>query len=183
MSNTKLRGNIPPSLWTLPFLTKLEMSDNFLTGPLPSGPMSKEVQVLHLEMNQITGSIPDSLYNALNLAIFFLHENRMNGTISPNISNLQLLSRFTIDGNLVSGTVPSEIGSLRQLRDLSLSGTFLIGQVPTELCGLRKLGLSTLKADCLLDVNTGSSEIVCPEECCTTCCKADGTTCQIMDNP
>jgi Leucine-rich repeat (LRR) protein len=137
MSNTKLRGKIPPALWNLPFLEKLEVADNFVTGPLPSGPISKEIQLLHLENNRITGSIPDSLYNASKLSDFVSHTNKMNGTVSPNISNLKLLHRFKIDENNFSGTVPTELGSLPLLDDVSLSGTNLSGQIPSELCNRR----------------------------------------------
>ncbi len=57
-----LSGTLPESLSVLTALTRLQLSNNALTGSIPSGSMPA-LKALLLANNELSGSVPESLQN------------------------------------------------------------------------------------------------------------------------
>jgi len=72
-------------------------------------------------IENLTGTIPDSLYNLTNLKELYLYENLFEGSIKTEIGNLGELTHFSIYNNMFTGTLPSELGNCEKL------GTYVIG--------------------------------------------------------
>ena len=56
--------------------------------------------------NQITGTLPDSLFELSDLRSLILFSNQLNGTISSAIEKLDQLNELQLQRNIFSGTIP-----------------------------------------------------------------------------
>lgn len=103
-------GTIPDSIQYLSSLTKLDFGDN-----------------------QLTGTIPNVLYNNLtSLEYLFLHSNQFIGTISNDgIGQLSSLRRLYLGNNRFSGTLPDNIGLAKEMRYLNMYNNTFSGRIPT----------------------------------------------------
>ena len=101
LSGNLIHGTIPSEFTKLTALDTLDVSNNFLTGSLPSfifdGQMSHLVYI-DVSQNYLTGSIAPSdvfLLNETlpNLEILFADSNKLVGTIPESIGNLERLKK------------------------------------------------------------------------------------------
>ncbi|KAJ7542449.1 hypothetical protein O6H91_10G107200 [Diphasiastrum complanatum] len=129
--NTTLTGSIPGFLGNMPNLKNLNLAYNKLGGEIPlsfsssnlvqfqannqqgpvlTGPLDvvgsmQSLQVLWLQVNMFTGSIPAGMVNAISLKDFRLNDNRIVGPIPPGLTSLPL-GNFTVQNNLLVGEIP-----------------------------------------------------------------------------
>ncbi|CAJ1969080.1 unnamed protein product [Cylindrotheca closterium] len=145
VSNNRLGGSIPVEIENLKAsLQTLHLNGNEITGTLPTvlGTL-EEVVSLKLEGNQLTGTIPSTLGNlrfALELTIF---DNRLTGSIPNSLQNLRFLSTLKLDGNELGGTIPG-LGMLELLKIVHLDSNLLTGTIPSEFGNLSLLSELTL---------------------------------------
>ena len=121
-------------------VTGLDLSDNNLTGEIPSaiGDLTN-LEWLILKNNSLSGAIPTEIGNLTNLDQLHLENNSLSGAIPTEIGNLTSLDQLGLGSNLLSGSIPSEIGNLTNLRFLLLRGNQLTGSIPTEIGNLTRL--------------------------------------------
>ncbi|XP_066317112.1 receptor-like protein 7 [Miscanthus floridulus] len=86
LSRNNLTGNIPESLFALPALQYLYLDTNQLSGSLEDFPHPlysgfSQIEEIDLSDNQLTGQIPESLFQLANLRFLYLHSNKLMGTI------------------------------------------------------------------------------------------------------
>ena len=121
-------------------LQDLLLSNNLLTGPIPSELGSLiNLEQLWLARNQLTGPIQRELGNLANLRYLRLSENRLTGPIPSELGKLANLERLSLFNNQLTGPIPSELGDLADLLQLVLSGNRLTGPIPSELGKLANL--------------------------------------------
>jgi uncharacterized repeat protein (TIGR02543 family) len=110
-------------------LRELRMAENQLTGDLSdfvAAAQSKNLQVIGLGLNQLTGSIPD-LSQLTGLVRFHVLSNKLTGPI-PNLpSSLQSL---VLAQNELTGEIPNLSASIADLRSLNLSNNRFTGTIP-----------------------------------------------------
>jgi len=159
MSNTSLRGPIPAHFFQMPRLEVLDLSNNQITGMLPtnissSGSSSSSsanilfggsifggtgsgsnnnLTYLSLHTNNITGTIPSSIGNLDKLITLDLSNNRFTGVIPTEIGNLVNIEvLFLGKNNFASSPIPEWIGNLgRTMTELSLKASSLTGAIPS----------------------------------------------------
>lgn len=122
-------------------VTALHLNFNNLTGSLPSelGDLS-ELQVLNLQVNNsLVGTIPPQLGNLVNLQELRLNDCELMGEIPPEIGNLTNLKFLSIGVNQLTGEIPPELGDLSELQVLSLWHNQLEGAIPPQLGNLANL--------------------------------------------
>jgi len=135
LAGNKLSGDIPNNTFGyLEGLINLDLSNNSLTGPIPSefGNL-KHLYELNLSMNKLSGEIPKDLAFCLDLTELVLGRNIFHGAIPLFLgSSLRSLEILDISENNFSSIIPSELENLTFLYTLNLSFNNLYGEVPTK---------------------------------------------------
>ncbi|ORY46003.1 RNI-like protein [Rhizoclosmatium globosum] len=141
--SNELEGTIPSQLGELRFITHLNCSKNNLSGSIPHELCSglTPLQMLKLSDNKLTGEIPSTIH-LLPLHTLILKNNSISGHI-PGLP--ETLTALDLSGNQLSGSFPTNIGDLRNLTILNVSENGLNGAIPNSLCllmNLQELGLA-----------------------------------------
>lgn len=109
LKSMELGGAISDSLQYCPSLQTLDLSDNKLSGPIPSKICDwlPYLVTIDLSQNEFTGPIPPELVNCKYLNTLFLGDNRLSGSIPYQLSRLPRLQKFSVSNNELSGEIPS----------------------------------------------------------------------------
>ncbi|KDO41568.1 hypothetical protein CISIN_1g043978mg, partial [Citrus sinensis] len=101
-----LQGKVPSWLFTLPSLVSVNLAWNKLTGPIDGFQSPNSLEEVHLEKNQIHGTIPSSLFQLCG-TIRFDQFSKLKNLQFLDLSNNNLLS-FTSSGNIdIKYSLPS----------------------------------------------------------------------------
>ncbi|CAN6886705.1 unnamed protein product [Brassica oleracea] len=139
LSRNFLSGSIPPEWGALP-LVNVSLLGNRITGPIPKeiGNITSLV-FLALEFNQISGKLPPELGNLPNIRRLLLSSNNLSGDIPSTFSKLTTLTDFRISDNQFTGTIPDLIQNWTELGKLVIQASGLVGPIPSTIGSLTKL--------------------------------------------
>ncbi|GAA0164477.1 transmembrane signal receptor [Lithospermum erythrorhizon] len=129
LENLLLGGTFPPdSLTKLKQLRVLSLQNNSLTGPIPDISSLSSLKVLFLDQNYFSGTIPPSIPSLYHLKILDLSHNSLTGQIPISLNNLDLLNYLRLDFNRFNGSLPP----LNQttLKIFNVSHNDLSGPIP-----------------------------------------------------
>lgn len=84
---------------------------------------------LHVTDNDLTGEIPDEIFNLTVMEKLFLSFNNFNGTLSSKIGDLTNLKEFYAFTNELTGELPAAIGNLAQLEHLVIGKNKFSGEL------------------------------------------------------
>ncbi|KAM0062030.1 putative non-specific serine/threonine protein kinase [Helianthus debilis subsp. tardiflorus] len=128
LSDNKLSGPIPISLFSLPNLRTLNLRSNSFSGTIPPALSGlKTIETLDISHNLLTGALPDSL-SQLGLTRLDLSFNKIKGPIPKLPRNLIELA---LRSNLLSGYLQSaSFTELTQLEVVELGDNSLTGTIP-----------------------------------------------------
>ncbi|KAK9162067.1 hypothetical protein Syun_002969 [Stephania yunnanensis] len=100
LSNNQLNGTIPPSLFTLPSLEVMVLSDNKFIGILDS--ISSPLTVLDLSYNLLEGNIPKFISKFTSLERLYLSSNNFHGAVDLRMfASLKNLSVIHLSDNIM----------------------------------------------------------------------------------
>ena len=139
LADRGLTGEIPRELNSLFGLERLILTANTLTGKIPSLPNLKNLELLEIGSNRLSGQIRESLSRLSKLEALYLHNNKLSGEIPPELGDLDNLTSLAVSGNRVSGKIPPELGKLKKLGKMSLADNRLVGEIPPELTEIPNL--------------------------------------------
>ncbi|KAJ6854272.1 putative receptor-like protein kinase [Iris pallida] len=163
-----LTGPVPATLGkSMPFLQKLKMAENALSGELDFiaslanckdlnilevtnnqfkgvlpdayGNLSMNLQYFHVSLNHIIGRIPAGLGNLSSLISLSLSYNKLRGTIPRTLWRLKKLQKMYLGYNRLTGSIPSDIGLMTNLAEISFPDNELSGQIPDSLGNISRL--------------------------------------------
>ena len=97
------------------------------------------VYSIGLAANNLTGTIPESIGNLVNLRYLNLMNNQLTGNIPESIGNLGNLDNLYLNDNQLTGDIPESIGNLVNLSYLYLMNNQLTGGIPDSFMNLAKL--------------------------------------------
>ena len=150
-SGISVNGTISASLGSLISLKDLEISgQSFLVGFVPNQ-LSQLTNLLSLQLtqNSITGVLPSSLFSGMTrLQTLVMSSNTALDTqsITSSIASLVSLTELDISGNEFTGSLPSSLfPGLTKLLQLSVGDNRLVGAVPSSICSIASLTSLTLQ--------------------------------------
>ncbi|GMN59726.1 hypothetical protein TIFTF001_028807 [Ficus carica] len=111
-----------PSLINCSQLENLGFGLNKFGGALPNSiaNLSTRLTMLYLEVNQISGNIPATLENLVNLMTLSMSDNLFTGDIPASLGKLRNLQALHLNENTLSGKIPSSMGNLTRMFELYL---------------------------------------------------------------
>ncbi|XVF64978.1 hypothetical protein PTKIN_Ptkin09bG0210000 [Pterospermum kingtungense] len=134
MGNNNFEGQFPcDQQFTGSFI---DVSQNFLSGPLPSCFNMESVEQIHLDGNNFTGPIPNALFNSSTLRVLNLRGNNLFGPIPAQIGSLPPLRILSLGNNQLSGSIPKWICQSSKIRILDLSKNYFLGSIPSCLSNI-----------------------------------------------
>ncbi|PQQ21779.1 receptor-like protein 12 [Prunus yedoensis var. nudiflora] len=147
ISTCNFTGSIPRSMENLTKLIYVDLSWNKFNGSVPFFSMAKNLTLINLSSNLLTGQINsyhwENLTNLVNLDLRF---NLLNGTIPPSLFSLSLLQKLQLSNNQFSGQLPVFRG-ISLLDTLDLSSNHLEGPIPRSIFNLRELKILSLPSN------------------------------------
>lgn len=146
----RLTGPIPPQISNLTQLEVLSLGENQLTGDIAFLPSLINLQLVRLDHNQLSGSLPTGLNALTQLTELTLAANQLSGSVPPQLGSLTSLITVTLGVNQLTGSIPKEIGNLTQLTFLSMFRNRLSGTIPAELGNLTQLRVLSLAENLLV---------------------------------
>ncbi|XP_020553262.1 receptor-like protein 12 [Sesamum indicum] len=153
LSNLDLRGcrfsgPIPSSIKNLTQLVYLDLSINQFAGSVPSFAFLKNLSVINLRSNRLTGHIPDSLWEGLEkLSFLDLSENSLIGELPASLFALPSINVLTLNNNSFSGVIRDTLNRSSSLEVLELNDNNLEGPIPRFLFELQNLSSLSLSAN------------------------------------
>ncbi|KAI8531557.1 hypothetical protein RHMOL_Rhmol11G0145800 [Rhododendron molle] len=121
-------------------LVDLQLHNNNLTGTIPTSIGNLvNLTTLHLHHNYLSESIPEEVGMLRCLIDLKLHVNNLTGNIPPELGLLANLVTLNLAANRLSGSIPQELGDCMRLLNLSLSNNRLGENIPLELGQLNGL--------------------------------------------
>ncbi|XP_037493498.1 probable LRR receptor-like serine/threonine-protein kinase At1g56140 [Jatropha curcas] len=172
-------GVIPDELWTLTFLTNLNLRRNYLTGNLSpsignltrmqylsvginslSGELPKELGLLTdlrslvFGSNNFSGPLPSELGNCSRLEEIYFGSSGLSGEIPPTFANLRNMVTVWAPDNELTGRILDFIGNWSKLASLTFQGNSFEGPIPSALSNL-----TSLKELRISDLSNGSSSL------------------------
>mmetsp|Transcript_3326 Transcript_3326/g.9468 ORF Transcript_3326/g.9468 Transcript_3326/m.9468 type:complete len:261 (+) Transcript_3326:428-1210(+) len=166
LASNSMVGDIPPALFSLPNLVKIDIGSNSITGSIPAD-VNKATALTSLTLgpNPLTGNFQNNLQDLANLQELIIKDTNIGGrlpdtfavdlqnlvdlTISGNpnfggsipvsIGTMQRLERLDLSKNRIRNVIPPQLGNLPKLQFLVLNGNTMTGQIPAELGNTRTL--------------------------------------------
>ncbi|PWA50046.1 leucine-rich repeat protein [Artemisia annua] len=136
------------------FQPTFDLSNNSFEGSLHHVLCSygeKDIKVLNLGNNHLSGVIPECWEKWPTLKFLNLEKNNLSGGIPRTLGSLSMLQSLNMGGNKLSGRLPASLVNLTKLNIIQLSGNELNGSIPTwlgrELSFLRLVNLKSNSFD------------------------------------
>ncbi|XP_039120156.1 receptor-like protein EIX1 [Dioscorea cayenensis subsp. rotundata] len=129
LSSTGISDTMPDWFWTLTgHIVILDLSDNLITGIVPSSLKFIIINVINLSSNRFYGALPPF---SPNIEYIDFSNNLFSGTLLPITSEyLPLLGELHLSNNLINGTILASICNFAGMQVIDLSSNRLFGQVP-----------------------------------------------------
>ena len=141
-TNRNFYGTLDPEIGKLSNLESLRLDANNFYGTLPHsiGKLTKLLFFSFEHSYSITGPIPDSIGNLVNLQHLNLNHKSLTGPLPQSIGHLHELQTLHISNNKLSGSIPESIGQqLSKLKSLDLHSNQLTGPIPLSIGLLSQL--------------------------------------------
>ncbi|CAL5356041.1 unnamed protein product [Camellia sinensis] len=141
LSSNALSGSIPGFLGDLSNIRLLDLSKNRYGGEIPSSLFKNcsKTKFVSLSHNKLSGSIPLSLTNCLNLLGIDLSFNNLSGGFPSQLCEIPSLAYLSLRSNVLTGSVQNPISSCRSLELLDLGTNLFTGLAPFSVLGFTNL--------------------------------------------
>ena len=133
-------GTLPTQLGLITQLRSLLLSNNHISGTIPSLDALVALEELVLDANAMSGTLPLSVAPMQLLSVVSAAQNHLSGSLPALWShNAGALSSITLDTNSISQHLPTEWAALAKLETLAIQGNDLRGTIPREWSALSQL--------------------------------------------
>ncbi|KAG7953274.1 hypothetical protein I3843_12G101500 [Carya illinoinensis] len=143
LSSNALFGSIPEFIGDLPSIRFLDLSRNDFAGEVPSTLFKYCYKTKYVSMsyNKLSGSIPASILNCMNLEGFDFSFNNLSDGIPSGVCSIPLLKYMILSSNRLSGSVQEQLSACQSLKILDLGSNMFSGQAPFGILGSKNISL------------------------------------------
>ncbi|KAI3687715.1 hypothetical protein L1987_81417 [Smallanthus sonchifolius] len=121
-------------------ITHLKIYALDISGELPQELFQlTELMDLNLGQNILSGSIPPEIGNLLEMQYLSLGINNFSGLVPVAFGNLTKLKSLSFSSNDFNGPLPVDLGKLTSLEQLYIDSSGVSGPIPQELSNLKSL--------------------------------------------
>ncbi|KAL6888494.1 hypothetical protein ACP4OV_009520 [Aristida adscensionis] len=156
ISSNLFTGKFPSTVWEkMRNLVAINASNNSFQGWIPSSfcISSSSFAVLDLSYNQFSGSIPGSLGKCPVLRVLNVGHNNLTGLLPDELFNATSLEYISfpdngllnLGGNMLNGKIPDSLGQLKRLEELYLGNNMMSGELPSALSNCTNINMIDLK--------------------------------------
>ncbi|KAJ9549775.1 hypothetical protein OSB04_022318 [Centaurea solstitialis] len=163
LQSKRLTGNFSDLISNLDQLRTLNLSHNFLKGPLPVSLFHlAHLEVVDLSSNKFDGVLPVSI-NLPALQVLDISDNAFRGLIPAGFCvNSTRIRLLRVAVNYFHGSIPSEFGNCPLLEHLCVASNYLSGEIPEflfRLPSLRELTLQDNRFDSFTGIGNSTSRL------------------------
>lgn len=132
----------------------------------------KSLDFFDVSNNNLSGSIPKTLFSIPTLRLAYMSNCSLTGTIPSGYADPPDLRDLYLDSNELSGTIPAiAAGQLEKLNEFVLQENKFTGTMPESICSLRT---EFILDDLFTDCGGSSPEIECDfPDCCNRCFESE----------
>lgn len=140
-SENMLTGTLSSRIWDLPFLAHVYVSGNNLAGSVPEIGTEEILPLKHfwLQENNMTGKLPDSLYQLANLESFVLFGNAFDSELPRDWDVMSSLLYLDISFNRFTGEFPYDLTQVSSLQFLYMNDNQLSGELLRDMSDMVEL--------------------------------------------
>lgn len=103
-------------------------------------PALQHVEMLDLNDNNLSGTLPDSISGLTHLTGLYVYSNAIRGTLPTTITTMSRMLRIEVFTNQMSGTIPDDIGlRLPHMTGLLLQQNAFSGTIPSTVGALENV--------------------------------------------
>ncbi|XAR56440.1 Non-specific serine/threonine protein kinase [Bertholletia excelsa] len=140
LKGQNLTGTLPAEFANLTSLTQIDLSRNYIWGPIPTAFGQIPLTNLSLPGNRINGSIPEEIADIATLQELVLEDTLLGGPLPQKLGYMSSLSRMLISGNNFTGTIPGTFINLKNLTNFRIDGSMLSGKMPDLIGNWTNIG-------------------------------------------
>lgn len=132
LPNQDLKGKLASGLSALSSLQVLILDNNDFSGSIPSSFGNfQRLQRLCLSVNpSLSGPIPESFGQLRSLQLMDLRENSLSGPLPASFGSMSNLMNLHLYGNKITGPIPPSFGLLSKLYNADLGSNQISGRIP-----------------------------------------------------
>lgn len=127
LKNINIKGTIENKLPSS--IKYIDLSNNYITGTIPSSIMAPDVEYIDVSSNELTGFIPP-IPKTVTLGHF--NDNKLSGDIPSIIKNVKTGSHLDLSYNEFTGYFPQEIITLSQHSYINVRGNNFVCDSKTQ---------------------------------------------------
>uniref|UniRef100_A0A0D9V2K9 Leucine-rich repeat-containing N-terminal plant-type domain-containing protein n=1 Tax=Leersia perrieri TaxID=77586 RepID=A0A0D9V2K9_9ORYZ len=143
LQNNSISGTIPTSMCKMRYIRKLDLSNNMLTGEVPSCAQQadlndfNEMVSLKLNDNNLSGVFPSFLQMCPKIVFVDLAYNQFSGILPAWLQKMApFLALLRLRSNMFSGQIPIQYTKFQRLQYLDIAYNYLSGEIPTSIADL-----------------------------------------------
>ncbi|PRP82071.1 putative leucine-rich repeat receptor-like protein kinase [Planoprotostelium fungivorum] len=141
MINNNFGGNLSQMIGTLNLrkLSNFEVAGNNFYGPIPDLSGCTAIRLITIDSNSFTGEFPEWTITLPNLLSLTMTNNLLTGTIPPSIGQMKNLALFHVSGNSMNGNLPDTWDQMSSLVEIGLYANNFTGEIPPSIYRSTKL--------------------------------------------
>lgn len=125
-----LDGTIPLSIGKLPQLNYFGIHQNMLVGTVPDSFQNPFLQTLDVASNELTGTLPASLFTLQYIYQVSFHGNQLNGILPSNFYPASTLIWIDVYSNYLTSTIPQSWTTLQGMINIDVHQNILSSSIP-----------------------------------------------------